>query len=285
MTSPEALAQGKARNKFEKLVKIAEKKIVEKEREVSVQSTDKLAESFAKELLHTPGTLLTSQERSVLYKHSGCMNFKRKVVCKAKDRKQRRVDGTCNNLKYPLFGSVDTRLRRLIPPHYGDGISKPRGNLQMEKSKLFPDPFSPPNPSARIVSTKIMKDVPTNDPQHSYMLMQWGQFLDHDITFTPEHEGCEHTCELSEECAPIPLQPEDDKVIKINGQCHEFRRSLAACDFPDDNENVDLKPRQQFNGITHFIDASNVYHHNNRISKEFLRGKDGKLKIEEPEGE
>lgn len=59
--------------------------------------------------------------------------------------------------------------------------------------------------------------------QYSAMLMQWGQFLDHDITFKAPalarqtYSGgaiCNRTCENVDPCFNIPL-PEDDPRRKL----------------------------------------------------------------------
>jgi len=39
----------------------------------------------------------------------------------------RTYDGTCNNLRYPLRGSSNKPLARLLPPLYGDGESHSPG--------------------------------------------------------------------------------------------------------------------------------------------------------------
>lgn len=84
-----------------------------------------------------------------------------------------------------------------------------------------------------------------------------GQFLDHDITLTLEAETGEEDCcadsaEEAEECFPIQI-PDKDKVFQSCGQtCLDFVRSASFC------EGV-APAREQINGITAFVDASNVY--------------------------
>lgn len=42
-----------------------------------------------------------------------------------------------------------------------------------------------PLPNPRAVSTAIHYDIADAHRRYTLMLMQWGQFLDHDITLTP----------------------------------------------------------------------------------------------------
>ena len=70
------------------------------------------------------------------------------------------------------------------------GISTPRGSiavvergtmhLQLQQSLL---------PSARSVSNAIIADKDNPSTEFTLLLMQWGQFVDHDITFTPLTKG------------------------------------------------------------------------------------------------
>jgi hypothetical protein len=46
-----------------------------------------------------------------------------------------------------------------------------------------------PLPSPRLVSTMIHADISNLHNRYSLMLMQYAQFLDHDITFTPVQIG------------------------------------------------------------------------------------------------
>ena len=69
-----------------------------------------------------------------------------------------------------------TKFDRLLNNDYADGFSIPRGGM---------DPSNLPSP--RDVSTTII-GVKETDPRPpiSLMVMQYGQFLDHDLTLTPE---------------------------------------------------------------------------------------------------
>ena len=42
-----------------------------------------------------------------------------------------------------------------------------------------------PLPSPRLVSVNIHNDVSAPHVRYSLMMMQWGQFVDHDLTHTP----------------------------------------------------------------------------------------------------
>ncbi|CAH8623450.1 unnamed protein product [Dicrocoelium dendriticum] len=104
------------------------------------------------------------------------------------------------------------------------------------------------------------------DEKYSGMLMQWGQFLDHDLDFTPvdasvsrysDGLNCNETCLHDPPCFPILVPPGDPR---IKHRCIGFSRSSATCG--SGSTSILLgKPhhREQLNQITAFIDASNVY--------------------------
>ncbi len=84
------------------------------------------------------------------------------------------------------------------------------------------------------------------------------QFLDHDITLTPEThvdgDGC-CTDNAPEDCFAIHI-PDGDPFYSdsaVQQTCLEFTRSEEFC------AEQDPEMREQFNGITAFVDASNVY--------------------------
>jgi len=85
------------------------------------------------------------------------------------------------------------------------------------------------------------------------MLMQFGQFLDHDISLTPEEE-VDECCENpeNEECFPVLALLKDSFNSQFSQMCAEFTRSVAFCE----DEHL---PREQFNANTALIDASQIY--------------------------
>ena len=86
----------------------------------------------------------------------------------------RNIDSTCNNLENPGWGSARTQFQRTLLPAYSDGVWRPK----VAKTGL-------PLPSARLVSINIVPDVDAPSELDTHNVMQWGQFVDHDITHTP----------------------------------------------------------------------------------------------------
>lgn len=77
-------------------------------------------------------------------------------------------------------------------------------------------------PPARLVSTQLIStDDITPDTEITHMVMQWGQFLDHDLdhaipsTSLESWEGidCKKSCDYSAPCFPMEI-PENDPRIK-----------------------------------------------------------------------
>ena len=87
----------------------------------------------------------------------------------------RTISGRCNNFAHPEWGSAGQTYRRLLPNAYADRASVPRGGRH---------PSSLPNP--RWISQKNHPDSDNPDYRFTHMVMQFGQFLDHDITLTPK---------------------------------------------------------------------------------------------------
>ncbi|KAK3095477.1 hypothetical protein FSP39_015149 [Pinctada imbricata] len=95
----------------------------------------------------------------------------------SKNSQYRTYDGSCNNLANPTWGMAGQTQLRMMPAEYNDGISEPRilGN------------DGNPLPSPRMVSNIVHREGKKRQMSKtsSVMVMQWGQFLDHDIVATP----------------------------------------------------------------------------------------------------
>ncbi|KAK7110843.1 hypothetical protein V1264_014654 [Littorina saxatilis] len=170
----------------------------------------------------------------------------------------RSVDGTCNNLNNPSWGSSGQNFLRLLDPVYDDGAQSPR------QKKTNNDTL----PSPRDVSTSV-HDFDRTRLSHntSVMLMEWGQFLAHDMSATPVDsdsmtsdtccsESLVTTGELHSDvnsggpCFPIIISENDRHFTDVAHRCMEFVRS-----FPVTENNV----RQQVNLYSAFVDGTNVY--------------------------
>jgi peroxidase len=172
----------------------------------------------------------------------------------------RTINGTCNNLFFPLNGAANMPFARMLPAEYEDNISMPNGMTQAIVQKK---PFQGPWPSPRYISWNLIKDKDHSSDKLSHMFMSWGQFLDHDLTMSPvfddeNGEELECDCNHTTKCLPIMVK-QDDPVFgdrtPHKGECLPLTRSVPACHCPAHNDLA----RNQINQITSFIDASNVY--------------------------
>lgn len=185
----------------------------------------------------------------------------------------RSFTGHCNNLGNPELGKSLTTFARLLPPAYEDGVSRPR-ILAVTGAPL-------PNP--RTISTLIHPDISNLHTRYALMVMQYAQFLDHDLTMTPIHKGfaesipscrpCDSPQTVHPECNPIPLPAGDHFYPELNVTsgtrvCFPFMRSLPG--------QQTLGPREQTNQNTAFLDASQIYGENGCIAAK-LRGFGGRL--------
>ncbi|ODM94302.1 Peroxidasin [Orchesella cincta] len=157
----------------------------------------------------------------------------------------RSIDGSCNNIQHPYWGASFTTFDRMLPADYADGFNEPRGGLS---SVTLPNP--------RLISTTIHYDVISPDLSITNMVPQFGQFVDHDMTLAPE--GDKHCCTKDlgdKDCWPIKIPSNDPFFSKVSSPqtCMDFTRSTPFC-FP-----AGTGIREQFNILTAFLDASQVY--------------------------
>jgi peroxidase len=166
----------------------------------------------------------------------------------------RSADGSGNNVANTAWGTPGLPFKRLLAPAYVDGVSEP------PEAGL---------PSARVVSNAVAAQVRSRPNQRgaSDMLWQWGQFLDHDLTETLAANPAE--------AFPIAI-PEGDAsfdptglgtvTMGLNRSAYEMVEGV----------------RQQKNGLTAWIDASQLYGSDNARTLG-LRALDGtgRMKVSE----
>lgn len=194
--------------------------------------------------------------------------------------KYRTIDGSCNNLQNPLWGSSLSAFRRLLPPMYENGFNSPIG---WNKGRMY-NGF--PLPSARLVSTSLIStEEIEQDSRITHMVMQWGQFLDHDLDHalpavsSESWDGidCKKSCDFSPPCYPIEVPEGDPRVT--NRRCIDFVRSSSTCGSGMTSVFFGkIQPREQINQLTSFIDASQVYGYSEQFSRDLrnisLEGED-----------
>lgn len=147
----------------------------------------------------------------------------------------RRYDGAQNNVSHPEWNSTDTVFLRSTPAAYTDGIDAPSGADR-------------PNP--REISNIVMNERGRAQDEYklSNMVWAWGQFLDHDITFTPNPGRPDWNIAV----------PAGDRHFDPEGKGQAiipFSRSTPA---PGTGPGTSA-PREQSNGITGWVDGSQVY--------------------------
>ncbi len=172
----------------------------------------------------------------------------------------RSIDGWNNNLTVAEMGATETQLMRWAVSDYADGISEMAGQDR---------------PSAREVSNTVSaqsESVP-NALGASDFIWQWGQFLDHDIDLT---EGADPA-----ESAPIEVPTGDPYFDPFATGTETISLSRSVYDTASGTDTSN--PRQQMNGITAWIDASNVYGSNDERAAT-LRTNDGTGRLATSEG-
>ncbi|XP_064784563.1 peroxidasin homolog isoform X2 [Oncorhynchus masou masou] len=205
---------------------------------------------------------------------SGCTAHRRFNNCSdiCFHQKYRSHDGTCNNLQHPMWGASLTAFQRLLKSVYDNGFNLPHG-----ASSRHPNGHALPLP--RLVSTTMIgTETITPDDHYTHMLMQWGQFLDHDLDSTvaalsqsrfSDGQLCTNVCTNDPPCFPIQFPPGDPRQARSGARCMFFVRSSPVCGSGMTSLLMNsVFPREQINQLTSYIDASNVYGSSRHESEE-----------------
>lgn len=170
----------------------------------------------------------------------------------------RAFDGRRNNAGNPSWGSAGIALLKKAADAYADRVSTPVEG----------------RPNARTISNLVFaqdESVP-HSLAGSDMVWQWGQFIDHDITLSPDN---------LDEAFSIAV-PSGDAVFDPMGTGEmtiELHRSVSDASTGTDADN----PRRQVNALTAFVDGSQVYG-SDRARASALRASDGTGKLKTSEG-
>ncbi|XP_066442244.1 peroxidasin homolog [Eleutherodactylus coqui] len=223
---------------------------------------------------------------SMIANVSGCSAHRQTPNCSdiCFHQRYRTHDGTCNNLQHSTWGASLTAFQRLLKPTYQNGFNLPRGLGVSEESGVLPLPLP------RLVSTTMIgSETITPDSQYTHMLMQWGQFLDHDMDQTvpalsmsrfSDNAPCSHVCTNDPPCLPINIPENDPRGT--TGRCMFFARSSPVCGSGVTSLLMDSAYyREQVNMLTSYLDASNVYGSTEQESHELrdLSNQKGMLKV------
>lgn len=161
--------------------------------------------------------------------------------------------GVGNNLSNPLFGTVGSALLDSVPLQYGDGISSPAGADR---------------PNARVISNAISRQEGDRPDARGLtnLIWAWGQFLDHDISLSPDAPGDEN--------AVVIAVPDDDPILTPGNVI-----SLQETAFIEGTGTSASNPRLLPNEITAWIDGSNVYGSDEERLAELRSFENGRLLI------
>ncbi|XP_072384228.1 peroxidase-like [Diabrotica undecimpunctata] len=195
------------------------------------------------------------------------------VHCEYRDFTYRSIDGVCNNLDHPNWGTQYSVYDRLIPARYGNNNSIAHcGN-------------GDPLPNARCVSTVIFSDETYPDPELTAYAAQYGQIVAHDMGqnfLTGDPLSCcntwlGHWDEPPDDCISITIPDDDYHYSDLNASCMSVLRTVTnrqlGC-------SMYLSDTAQLSGVTAYLDLSLIYGNTEDICMKLRTLEGGLLRLE-----
>ncbi|XP_041816212.1 eosinophil peroxidase isoform X1 [Chelmon rostratus] len=234
--------------------------------------------------------LLSEEDLKKLAEITGCSARISLPQCRTTPNlnEYRTITSVCNNLNNPRLGSANTPFTRWLPAEYDDGISQPKGFRNQTFNNFL-------LPLVRQVSNNILNTTDAgvvNDGLYTHMVTLFGQWNDHDLTFTPfspsirsfsNGVNCDESCERTEPCIPIPIPPGDPRLPSRPDSCIPAFRSAPVCGTGYSAYNFGGEPnkREQINALTAFLDLSQVYGSEDKLAQYLrnLESNDGLLRV------
>uniref|UniRef100_A0A8C7G3X0 Eosinophil peroxidase n=1 Tax=Oncorhynchus kisutch TaxID=8019 RepID=A0A8C7G3X0_ONCKI len=136
----------------------------------------------------------------------------------------RSFTGECNNRQHPKWGAANTPYSRWLPPEYEDIRGVPRG---WDPEHTYYNYTLPP---VRLISQNVLYTHNENislDSSLSHLLVEWGQWIDHDFALTPQSPStaafrtgadCTRTCSRDTPCFPIQILTWEHYLPRVLGE-------------------------------------------------------------------
>ena len=122
---------------------------------------------------HRQKRSLETQRIATAYAQKASCPFASNTIVCDPTNKFRSFDGTCNNLNFPLYGSVNTPYQRFLQPEYADGTDLSRGKTLDGKDSL---------PSPRVLSKSLFNKTALKEDDWLLIYVHFGQFVAHDLS-------------------------------------------------------------------------------------------------------